>query len=551
MDLFRVLDPDEVVADRRGRVRRGLDVLDLVRTVALFLPLLFTWGGIFLAVQAYRELLDAPPEQQAVFQDASFLQMWTKGFGGRTWVTLDVVALLDFIAITAVVVLFSVGGWLQRRAEHGSDSDRRTVMTRLRAIATESTLAIGEHTRTQPDRVTQELQTLVPALQKTLKGLVAAQMEFAASIEAAKSGAAVMAKVTDGLTTSAEAVSASVDGLSTSLTSIGAATGRFDDTARSLVEATTSVAGQLPLIGARLQDQLQATEQFSKRLDSLQDRHLQSMNGIVPMYERTLQNLRDAQSDMTGIVTRAKQNVGEFVRATGDLAEVGNAVAGSADSLRSNVASFATATGGFESTVTSLVSGAEDLNNRLPSMKQDLIEVLTSVRGVGFKLDNLYERQETIAQELGFIVDVPLAAAQAAKRTAEVAAATETALLQALTTLPGEMEKLREATVAALDREIAERREAAAAIDNASDAARQMASSAAAVMREQVELSNRLTRRVEQELEATTARLVRSTQQAAVALTQAVDRLRGMPTTDPPARRGWFSSLLRPRQPSE
>ncbi len=131
VDLLRILDPDEVVLDRSDKLNQRLASLDFIRTLALFLPLLFTWGGIFFAVQAYRGLLNAPPEEQAKFQDASFLQMWTRGFGDRTWVTLDVVALLDFVAITAVVILWRT----EKNSRHGSFfivATRRTTFLALK-----------------------------------------------------------------------------------------------------------------------------------------------------------------------------------------------------------------------------------------------------------------------------------------------------------------------------------------------------------------------------------------------------------------------------------
>ncbi|MFY1653122.1 hypothetical protein ACN27J_19800 [Solwaraspora sp. WMMB762] len=529
VDILRQLDPDEVVVARSATATRRLEVLDLFRTLALFLPLLFTWGGIFFAVHAYRGLLNAPQEEQARFQDASFLQMWTQGFGHRTWVTLDVVALFDLIAIAVVVVLFGSGGWLQRRADHENDTVRRDIVRQLRSVATEAALAVSEQADSRPDRLLVELNQLAPALQETLRSLVAAQKELVASAEAGRASSTALTAATGGLANAAKGVADGVGELTTNMASIGATAGRFDDTARSLVDSMSDVTEQLPLIRNQLHDHLQTAAQFSDRVDVLHKQHLESLSGIVPLYEQTLQHLREAQSEIVATVAHGKQNVEDLVRASGAMANAGSVVAGSADGLQAHITSIAAATGTFETTVQSLLSGATTMNSRLPALQKDVVDVLGAVKSVGAKLDSLYERQEVLVRDLGHVIDVPLAAAAAAKRTAKLADATEAALLKTLTKLPGEMEKLGGAMIATLDRELAERRAAADAMSGTSAAAEQMVSSAEQVMRAQLELTSQTVRRFEQELEATAATLAQSSRDAAATLTQAIDRLRETP----------------------
>src|SRR6266702_4735699 len=121
VDLMSFFDADTVLGEDQ-RSTRLAHYIELIRNILLFLPLLITWGGIYAAVSAYQALLNAPAAAQAEFTNASFLQMWTRGFGNRTWVTLDVVALSDFVAILVVIVFFVAGTWLERR---GADDAER------------------------------------------------------------------------------------------------------------------------------------------------------------------------------------------------------------------------------------------------------------------------------------------------------------------------------------------------------------------------------------------------------------------------------------------
>ncbi|NYD24609.1 hypothetical protein [Kineococcus aurantiacus] len=136
-DLFQLLDTDAATApleQRRSLLRSGS-----LRTVLVFAPIMVTWIGLLFAGRAYGAMSRAGEADGG----ESFLQLWLDGFGGRTFFSLDRVAELAVLLISAAIVAAVATDRRQRvddlAAAHADESHR----TVLRAFAARATLALA------------------------------------------------------------------------------------------------------------------------------------------------------------------------------------------------------------------------------------------------------------------------------------------------------------------------------------------------------------------------------------------------------------------------
>ncbi len=331
VDLLAVFEAD---LDMTG-LATAARTLSGLRSVLILLPVLITWSGIFSAVDAYRDLLrHASPGERSELGGASFLQLWTTGFEGRTWVTLDIVALGDALAIIAVIVvayLAYISGAAALRAE---DRER----AKLREALVDAKLALTAEGYDAPDQLSQRMIDLVPAYRTTLQTLLTAQNELAAAVD-------------DG-----------------------------------------------------------------------------------------------------------RRNVEAMVGATKDLAGAGTEVANGAAEVGRQVVALEEKVRDLETQMTTLSSGVLGLGTQVPEINRGLRGVLSEVQDVGNRLVTVHRKQDKVVEKLSAIANNPLIAAESAKRVADQALEAEEQMRAAVAALPEQMQHVGERVVAAVDRELDERR---------------------------------------------------------------------------------------------
>ncbi|WP_434446572.1 hypothetical protein [Lentzea sp. E54] len=461
VDLLAYFDPASV----KGRARGLLAVLsrrvEIVRNVLLFTPLLFTWVGIFAAVQAYRELLAAPWTEQAQFEDASFLQLWTRGFGDRTWWTLDHVAMCDFLALAAVIVVFLVGSWMQNRTAAAEERDRMARVSELRSVLVDAGLAVREEGTELVDRMSASLRTLLPEYQKTVQQLVTAQQEMSSLVTDGKDNIALMVRATGELAISSTTISESAK-------SMESPTGRLAGHVHGMENATRDLAANLGhvatgITGAKdgMADVVKGAGDLNRELRAVYADRIEELRQESSAHAATVGELVAARHEMNRSIESGRAGVEQWARGAEAIAAGGSSVVDSANELRDHVAALRTAAERFDQTVASMVSGTQSLATRLPSAQQGVLDVLDAVSKLSKKLDGVHERQDRYVANISALADNPQAAASAAKRTAETARDAEVALRQAVESLPGQMDQLRVAVVEAFDRELEHRRAAA------------------------------------------------------------------------------------------
>lgn len=264
VDLFSVFDENAVVVDAdrpsTGRsspqqlLRRatGSSSLELLRNVLLVLPVGITWVGIFWAVRAYRRLLEAPVDEQGGLADASFLEMWTQGFGGRTRVTFDWVAVLDALVIALVIVVSLAAAWRRRTDDTRDEHERQQYVDELRAVLTDATLVLASVGYEAPDRFSVNLTELASTYRDTLKQLVEAQEALAESVTKGSKNVAEMTTASGDLATSSQVIATSAAGLQQQVTAFGAEVTTLGTEVRDLEVKVSSLVGGATTLGAQV-----------------------------------------------------------------------------------------------------------------------------------------------------------------------------------------------------------------------------------------------------------------------------------------------------------
>jgi chromosome segregation ATPase len=342
VDLLSVFDTE---LDLPDPARRGHRLASL-RGVLILAPVLITWWGIYEAIQAYRGLLQASAEERAPYVNQSFLQLWTTGFGDRTSWTLDRVALLDALAIVAVILVALLVDRTRHRAARDDAGLRTEAQRKLREALVDAKLALAAAGYDAPDQLSKNVVDLVPEYRATLKQMLSAQKEMAESLD------------------------------------------------------------------------------------------------------------------------KGKYTVEAMVQATRNLSNAGAAVGAGAAEVGRQVAALETRVRELDARLTALVTGMDGLGTQVPEVNRGLHDVLDGVRDIGKRLDGVHTRQDAIVENLSVVTDVPLTAAQSAKRTADLALETEKRLQETVAALPQQMEQMRNGLVAAVDRELAERRSATTELAN-------------------------------------------------------------------------------------
>lgn len=461
VDLVSYFDAGSVVGRARGFRAALARHVEIVRNVLLFTPLFFTWVGIFAAVQAYRELLAAPWSEQAQFENASFLQLWTRGFGDRTWWTLDHVALCDFLALAAVIVTFLVGSWLQNRADTLAELDRGSKVSQLRSALIDAGLALRQEGAELVDQVSASLRSLLPEYQKTVHQLVAAQREMNTLVTNGTENITLMVRATGELATSSTAIAASAKSmevptgqLAVHVQGVGAASG---DLATNLGQ----VASEFTTARNGMADVVEGAGALNRELRAAYTSRVDELRWESEAHAATVGELVEARHELSRSIESGRDAVTRWVQGTEAIAESGKSVVDTANGLRDNVDAMRVSSEKFGDSVDSMVTGTQSLAAQLPSAQKGVLDVLAAVTQLSKKLDGVHERQERLTANIAALADNPQAAASAAKRTADTAKAAEVALRQTVEALPAQMNQLRVSLVEAFDRELEHRRTAA------------------------------------------------------------------------------------------
>ncbi len=167
----------EPVVDSRGA--RFNSALDWILGALVFLPLLFTWFGLWQASSAYGALTGDDPKAAG----RPFLQLWQSGFDGHLGEAFRFghVAVFGCLSLAMLFVLTAVHGYRRTAAERDEEQARvrtRATLARLAPVLTRAQLALNAHRFASPQRFAAELNSAAGRLQRMQTKAIATQEEL-------------------------------------------------------------------------------------------------------------------------------------------------------------------------------------------------------------------------------------------------------------------------------------------------------------------------------------------------------------------------------------
>src|SRR5579884_2321839 len=106
-DIYQIVNPEMIAERYRSRyasfIGNLVAVLELLRNILIFAPIIVTWYGISQATAAYHALLGSHPDQVS----QPFLYLWEQGFGGRlpSWLVLSNIGWIDASILAAIFII--------------------------------------------------------------------------------------------------------------------------------------------------------------------------------------------------------------------------------------------------------------------------------------------------------------------------------------------------------------------------------------------------------------------------------------------------------------
>ncbi|MER6457200.1 hypothetical protein ABT270_32020 [Streptomyces sp900105245] len=166
---------------RAGRFDSGLD---WALGALVFLPLVFTWFGLWQASSAYGALTGDDPRAAS----RPFLQLWQSGFDGHLGNTFRFghVAVTGCITLGTLFVLTAVHGYRRTAADRSAEQESRrarAVLARLAPVLTSAQLCLNRHRVASPQRFAAELNSAAGRLQRMQTKAIAAQEELTRAAE--------------------------------------------------------------------------------------------------------------------------------------------------------------------------------------------------------------------------------------------------------------------------------------------------------------------------------------------------------------------------------
>lgn len=103
VDIYRLIDPRDIVEQIRAQAAndRIVALLEIIRNVTLFLPILVTWFGVSRAVDSYYALIQRSPSSA----QTPFIYLWQNGFGEQAWPTLGQLGFINAFILCIVIGL--------------------------------------------------------------------------------------------------------------------------------------------------------------------------------------------------------------------------------------------------------------------------------------------------------------------------------------------------------------------------------------------------------------------------------------------------------------
>ncbi|NJP04183.1 MAG: hypothetical protein HC837_00415 [Chloroflexaceae bacterium] len=161
-NIFELIDAETIAEQVRTNGSRDNWVrwLEMMRNALVFLPIAVTWIGIALALESYTAAVQADPD----IAGQSFLYLWQQGFGGRLWLTLSTIALVDGLLLGLVFVLTLI----VQMQHHRRDRYAEMVRDELARLLADAALVLTARRSDQQSRLVQQFDRAAQQLMTEL-----------------------------------------------------------------------------------------------------------------------------------------------------------------------------------------------------------------------------------------------------------------------------------------------------------------------------------------------------------------------------------------------
>lgn len=296
----------EPVADESPRLSR----LEALRVPAVFLPVLFTWFGVWRASGAYDAMLTGQANQTRPFID-----LWRDGFGDRTWFTLERVALGDFVLIALAVGLALLTVLMRTASDNRFGQEIDQVRKQLDEALIAATINLRRDTIASTDAVRRHFVEAVSSLSQ-LGHAVDAASQIGESVEGLREVTTHFGSSTDQLVTLIDQLQQQAGTLSTGVERVasgsetvisqmsGALTGLADSsrTFGSASDGMRTLASELQesqrSFTTAMADSASAASTMASTLGSAADR-LASVESSTGELTRGMQGATESSRDMS------------------------------------------------------------------------------------------------------------------------------------------------------------------------------------------------------------------------------------------------------------
>ncbi|MGW1728139.1 hypothetical protein ACWCQK_35255 [Streptomyces sp. NPDC002306] len=317
----------ETVPD--GTATRLDSILDWVLGALVFLPLLFTWFGLWQASSAYGALTADDPKAAG----RPFLQLWQSGFDGHLGVLFRFghVAVGGCITLATLFVLTTVHGYRRSAAERRDERTRertRAVLARLIPVLTHAQLLLNEHRFASPQRFATELNAAAGRLQRMHSKAITTQEE---------------------LTRAARLVSEATDKAEQRFVQAEAYVRPIENVVLRIEEAVRESGTAIQSAVRNLDDPL---DQAGRRLAD-------AVSGQTSVLDEALEKLRTAGDEMRDVLARAAGRLETAVGDNGDT--VRRSLSDAAQQVEDSLTVLAASQRGF----TTGVEVVADINGQL------------------------------------------------------------------------------------------------------------------------------------------------------------------------------------------
>ena len=257
LDLHEAFVVDEHGSEEALYTRKIRNA-EIARGALIFLPLVITWIGIALATQAYSAALEQSPE----LAGQAFIALWERGFdgAGSFSIPLSTVALLDVIAIAALIAVAVYLQIARSRAEVTQTADLQRVRTQLASALLDASLHLAPAKYSSPERFQAALNDSAESM-----GVLLEQLKESAASSA--KAAATASEATARLTSSADTLSGASERVEVASGQFTASVEQIQTPLSELTEAMSALEAS----AARQHSELSAvTAQLAATLSGLQ-----------------------------------------------------------------------------------------------------------------------------------------------------------------------------------------------------------------------------------------------------------------------------------------